>query len=531
MFKQIFRLCKLQMCNMFGINEFVHTRDKSKRKRFVLMMSAWAIVIIMLISYVVGLSYGLIKLGMSDVLPMYLYAVVSILMLVFTFFKAGSVIFSTKGYEMLITLPMSETSIVVSRFMTMYLSNVLMSCLVMIPGGIVYGIMEGGSFVFYAIYVTSMIFLPLLPLTVASIIGAVITAISSRMRRKSIAQALITIALILVIFGSTMVLPKENESISIESLKNAATMVKEQIGAFYPPALWFNNAVFGEFEYVFAYIGIPLVIFVVFVVVLQNYFKRICTMLNGVSSKNNYELHSLKSQGVVKALWKKELKRYFASSIYVTNTIIGYILAVVAAVSLCIVGIEKVEALIGVSGIQPILELVLPFIYAVLMTIATTTSCSISMEGKNFWMLQTLPIRSNDIYLAKMLANLTIALPFYVISVAVGFLTIQPDIMEYLWIIIIPACYIVYMSVIGIKVNIAFPSFNWDNEVQVVKQSASTFVSMIVGVVSSVVPAVIVGVLGKENGNISRGVIVLLLVGLTVVFYNKNKKMQIKEIG
>ena len=148
MFKQVFRLCRLQMYNIFGINEFRHTKDKSKRKRFKLMAALWSVVILMVVSYVVGLSYGLVKLGMGNVLPMYLYAVVSIIMLVFTFFKAGSVLFSMKGYEMLVTLPMPKSAIVVSRFMKMYMSNLLLACVVMIPGGLVYGIMENPSAIF-----------------------------------------------------------------------------------------------------------------------------------------------------------------------------------------------------------------------------------------------------------------------------------------------------------------------------------------------------------------------------------------------
>lgn len=530
MFKQIWRLSKLQMYNLFGINEFRHTKDKSKRRRFVLMAVAWSMVILMLVSYVVGLSYGLIKLGMGEVLPMYLYAVVSIIMLIFTFFKAGSVLFFMKGYEMLVTLPMSKAAIVVSRFMTMYTSNLLLSCLVMIPGVMVYGIMETPSIVFYIIYVIGMVFLPLLPLTIASIIGAAITAVSSRMRRKSMAQALLTILLVVAILGVTMLLPSEEKSISMDMLKNMAKMIEEQIGMLYPPALWFNNAVFGELGYIMGFLGIPLAIFVIFVAVLQKYFQGICTLLNGVSAKNNYKLETMKSQSVVKALWRKELKRYFASSIYVTNTIIGYVLAVVAAVALFALGTEKIEELLGISGIQSVLEMVLPFVYAVMMSMATMTSCSISMEGKNFWILQTLPLGSRDVYFAKILANLTVAAPFYVVSVIMGCLLVKSDIVECIWMVIISACYIVYTAVLGITVNIAFPSFNWDNEVQVVKQSAATLVSMIAGMLSGIVPAVVMVLVGEDKANITRFIIVVVLIIVTLALYKRNENKELQRI-
>lgn len=531
MYRQIYRLCKLQLYNMFGINEYIHTKDKSKKRNFVLMSVSWSIVIIMVVAYVIGLSYGVIKLGMGSILPMYLYAVVSILMLVFTFFKAGSVLFSMKGYEMLVSLPVSKVAIVVSRFLTMYISNLLLSCLVMIPGALVYGIMEASSISFWIMYIVGVIFLPLLPLTIASIIGAAITAISSRMRRKSMVQAILTIGIVLLIMSVGILMPSDSKTISMESLKNLAIIIEEGIGKIYPPALWFNKAVFGEYMYIIGYLGIPVVVFILFVSILQKYFLSICTLLNGVSAKKDYRLKALEARGVVKALWRRELKRYFASSIYVTNTIVGYILAVVAAVSLLVMGTDKVESLLGVSGIASIIQMVLPFVYALLMSIATMTSASISMEGKNFWIIQTLPIKSDKVFLSKILANITVAAPFYVVSVILGCLTIEADIVEYVWMAIIPACYIVYMAVVGISVNIAFPILNWENEVRVVKQSAATLVSMIVGMLSSIVPAAAMVLLGKSMGNVTRLVIVAILIVVTVVLYNRNGKKELQGIG
>lgn len=532
MIKQICRLCRLQMCNMFGINEFRHTKDKSKKNRFVLLAVAWSIIIVMLVAYVTGLSYGLIKVGMGNVLPMYLYAMVSILILVFTFFKAGSVLFSMKGYEMLVALPVSKTSIVVSRFMTMYVSNLLMSCLVMLPGVLMYGILCKPSFMFYVIYFIGTIFLPLLPLTIASIIGALITAISSRMRHKSVVQALLTILAVLAVLGLSMLIPDES-SVSIdmekytEMFKSMAVMIEKQIGGLYPPALWFNKAVFGEVGYTVCVVGVPLVVFVAFISILQRYFHGICSLLNGVSSKNNYEVQTMEAHGVVRALWKKELKRYFASSIYVTNTIIGYILAVVAAVAIFVMGTAKVEELFGISGMQSVIETVIPFVLALMMSITNMTSCSISMEGKSFWILQTLPVRTKDVYFSKILANLTVATPFCLISIVFGCLTIKPDIMEYVWMIMIPVCYVVYMSVVGLTVNLAFPVLNWDNEVQVVKQSASTLVTMIVGMMSSIVPAVAVVLAGEGLADVTRAVIVAVLVGVTCGLYRRNGRKEI----
>ena len=533
MIKQIFRLCKLQMYNTFGINEFIHTKDKTKKKRFMLVAVAWTLVIIMLIGYVVGTSYGLIYMGMGDILPMYVYTIVSILILMFTLFKAGSVIFSMKGYEMLISLPVSKAAVVVSRFMKMYISNLMLTSLVMIPAVIVYGVIEKPSLTFYIIYLVGMLFVPLLPLTIASIIGALITAISSRMRRKSVVNSILTTLVVLALLLVGLQLPDGNGDISLEAFKGMAISLEEEIGAIFPFAAWFNRAAFGEVSYLISLIGIPFVVFVLFVVVLQKYFLGICTLLSGVSSKNNYKIQELKARSVIMTLLKREIKRYFASSIYVTNTIIGYILAVVAAVSIFVMGIDGIGEMLGISGVQPIIKVVLPFIYALLMCVSSITACSISMEGKNIWLLQTLPVKTKDVYIAKILANLVVAAPFYIVTVIMGCLTVNGNITDIIWIAIIPACYIVYNAVVGIAINLKFPIFNWEDEVHVVKQSASTFISMIVGIVSCLVPAVVVvvvSVYALEMVNVARVAVVAIILILTTVLYKRNGKVKMNNL-
>lgn len=525
MISQVLRLSKLQLINLFGINEFRHTKDSSKRKRYMMLAIIWTLVAFMVAAYTGVMSFGFIKLGVGTVVPMYIYTLASLFILIFTFFKAGSVLFSMKSYEMIVSLPVSKASIIISRFITMYVSNLLLAMLLMLPAVVVYGVLEMPGIWFYVMCLVGIIFVPLLPLTVASIIGAGITAISVRTKHKSVVQTVLSILLLVVFMaGSTSMSDMGNDA-SLDLLKDMAVIMEREIGNVYPPALWFSHAVDGQWSYVLGFVVMPFVIFVAFAVILQKYFHKICMGLNAVASKNNYKLEKLSTSGVLKALWKRELKRYFASSIYVTNTMVGYVLAVLAMVAIFFMGTEKIIEILGISGAEEIIGGALPFIIAILMSITSMTSCSISMEGKTFWRIQTLPVRSRDVYLSKIIANLTVAAPFYIASVIFACLTIKPDIMEYIWIIIIPALYLIFMAVAGITINLAFPIFNWDNEVHVVKQSASTFVSMVVGMVSCIVPAVFIVLFGASGADLVRAVtVVVLLVGIVVLYGRNGKK-------
>lgn len=102
MLRQIHKLTAIQLCNLFGFNEFRHTKDSKKKDRFMLLVLAWLVVIALIVVYVAMLSIGLAKMGMSEIIPIYLYMITSLVILVFSFFKAGSVIFQMKSFEILI---------------------------------------------------------------------------------------------------------------------------------------------------------------------------------------------------------------------------------------------------------------------------------------------------------------------------------------------------------------------------------------------------------------------------------------------
>ena len=527
MLKQIKQLLKIQICNLFGINEVRYTKDPKKKIGFVGMAFIWSILIIMFIAYMTVLSTAYIKMGMGEIIPSYLYVSVSIIILIFSFLKASSVIFQMNTYEMMISLPVSKSAIVISRFLTMYISNLFLSIIIMVPAMIVYAINMQPSISFYILYILGIVVLPMIPITLSTAIGAAITAISSRMKHKNIINAVLTLVFCLGVmvvsssFGSM-------ESLTEQTVKNIAELMTEAISKVYPPAIWFGEAaVKGDFISFIILIGVSILIFSCLVFVLQKYFMKICIALNATTAKNNYKMQSLKSSSVLVALWKKEIKQYFSISVYVVNTIIGYILMTVTTIGLCVVGIEKVEEIMQLHNV---IRVFLPFVIAIMAIIMPTTSCSISIEGKQWWMAKTLPLSSKNIFDSKILLNLTIAAPFYIISVLFPIIAIRPSIMEAIWLVVIPAIYILFAANIGIAINIAFPKFEWDNEVKVVKQGAAVLITMLVNFVGIAIPGISIYVLGNEMINLVMFLTSIILLIITAIIYVRNCKVKISSI-
>ena len=118
--KQLAALTKLQLTNLYGINVYRNLKDPKEKKKKFWMGIAYAVVVLMMMSYVGGLSYGYVYIGLADILPAYLIMLTSLIILMFSVFKAGEVIFQKNFYDILTSLPLKNSSIVISRYIRLY---------------------------------------------------------------------------------------------------------------------------------------------------------------------------------------------------------------------------------------------------------------------------------------------------------------------------------------------------------------------------------------------------------------------------
>lgn len=530
MLKQVWQLSAVQLKNLFGINEMRYTKDKKKKRTFLLLALAYLLLILMCIGYIGSMSFGFHYLGMGEIVPMYLYTIISLVMLILSFFKAGSVLFSMKSYDIMVSLPVTKSAILISRFVTMYVTNLLFALIAMLPGLAVHIYFASPGLTFYLISIPVILFAPLLPLTISSILGALIKGISSRMKRKNLAEILLTMLLVVVVMVGSFSMGEQAETLDMEAIKELLSMVTTELGGIFPPALWYHNALAGNILQFLLLLLLPALVFAVFVWGLSKKFQEICTGLNATYAKHDYKLESLKAEHVLLALFKKELKLYFSSSLYVTNTIIGYILALLLAGFIGFSGVESLAEYLGAIAFVPLLRQVLPFILSIPLCMTSASSCAISMEGKTFWQLQVLPVKAKDIYNAKLLWNLALAAPFYLVSIVLLLIGGKPDRMTALHYMLLPLIFLLFTIVLGLAANLRLPVLNWDNEAQVVKQSAAVLVSMLIGMIAVLAPAILAVGLQLDNYAGYFFVVEMVVLLITALLYAVISKKELITI-
>ena len=406
--------------------------------------------------------------------------------------------------------------------------NLLLAFVVMAPGILVYGVMVAPEITFYLIGFIVTIWIPLIPITIATFFGALITAIASRLKHKSLVSALLSILLLTGIMLGTSKLSAMEEEFSIQMLKNLSDIVLTAIERIYPPAIWLGNAMLnGDWLNCFVRVAVALLIFLLTMVVISANFHRICQGLYATSAKHNYQMEHLQKESVLSALYKRELKRYFSSSVYVTNTILGPIMAVVFSIAVLGMGLERMqqalEMPIDITG-------ALPFVLAGIFCLMTTSCTSVSMEGKE-WIIKSLPVKTKDVLNSKLLLNLSLILPFFLVSEVLLAIALKPDFTELVWMLVIPVIMILFGCVFGITINLKMPVFDWENEVVIVKQSASAMIGGIGGFVIVLLCMVTVLLVPAQYAGLLKGIICVVVAGLTVFLYKKNNAVNLQELG
>ena len=94
------------------------------------------------------ITFAYVIMGMEDsVMPLMMTAA-SLMILFTTMAKASNFIFSTKDNDLLMSLPVTNWAVIVSRFASLYLYEAVITAIIMVPALVVYCVMCGPQLLF-----------------------------------------------------------------------------------------------------------------------------------------------------------------------------------------------------------------------------------------------------------------------------------------------------------------------------------------------------------------------------------------------
>lgn len=486
---KIWLLLKVNLINLFGFNKLKQAKNfKEKRKNytfFLLTILAFVVLFYYLYTYSEFLIDGYLMLNVPYILLVQMFVYASSFILFTTIYKANGLLFNFKDYNAIMSFPIKTKTVVISRIILTYLYNIIYALLIMLPSFVVYVIKVNPEPIFYLLYFVTLIILPIVPIIIGSLIGTVITYVSAYFKRKNIFNIIFSVAFMVFI----MYINANMGQNPIDAANIGLSLVKI-FDKVYPLAKVYSDIIKDtNLVSLLIYIGIPSLLLYLFTLLLSTNYKKLNDLINSNPTRSKYQLTKLKSSTKVISLYKKEFKRYFASSIYVLNTGVGYILLIVGTIALLFLGEEKVTSFLSMSTMD--ISNSLPFLIALFVSIGTTTSSSISLEGKNLWIIKSLPVNIKDVFKSKVLVNLTLSLPTVIIVSTILSIYFKLKLVSILFTFLIPILYAIFAAHMGLLINLYFPKFDYESEIQVVKQSMAAFASVMLGMLIVIVPMTI----------------------------------------
>lgn len=514
-------LLKIQLLSWFGINKAIHSKDKREKKKFIgFIILVLFVVISMFItsfaySYLMAISFE--QLGIMYILLAVMMMATCLFTLVTTIYKTTGFLFAFKDYDTIMSLPIKTSTIVVSRLFTIYIMNILFSLIVMLPAGIIYAVKTIPSFEFYIIFIITFLFIPMIPIIIGTIIGSLIAVISSKFKKNNIINLILTILFFIGIMALSFTLQFSMQSGT--DFANIGIQMINMINKIYPITIIYIDAVCNyNILSLILFVGVSVILFISFSTFVGYKYKSINTALTTVRTVSNYKLTTIKESSPFMALYKKELRRYFASPLYVLNTSTGLLLCVIMSLGLLIFGSESLEQLLELPGFSDIIGSLSPMVVSTFIAMSCTTCCSISLEGKSLWIIKSIPIKTKDILLSKIAVNLTILLPIILISGIILSLILNVSPIQIFMLFITPTVYAIFISLLGILVNLLYPNFSWESESVVVKRSVAMFISELLGMAVTILPIILLFII-NINLNIAIGVITMIFIVIDILLY------------
>jgi len=487
-------LTKVNLQNTFSLVA-LKKAPRGERNRAIMVFAAIVIVVASLVGSLVALfltmGETLAEAGMSHLLPTIGVIAISVMVFMFTLYKANGYLYSFRDFDLLLSLPVTERAVLLSKVFMMYLNNLVYMVLGYVPIAIVHGVVSGAGVVYYLLAFVLMFFLPLIPMVAAALLALPLALVSSRSRFSNLVMLVGSIVLVvLVMWAQFAITSVASEEAVMEALLSARGAV-----GYYLPAAWLVEGMSGSLLSALLFVGANLLAAAVFVFFYGKAFCVINAKMTERYARSSYKMRGLAVSGRLGALVKRELRGYFSAPVYVLNTAMGVVLATLYIGMLLFMDFEKLAVFLDMPGAADMMLPVTLVVLAFCAVLGTTTACSVSMEGRSFWVLKSLPVSFADVANAKIAMSLLISVPLLTIDITVLAIVINFSMVQFLVVLAVVVLCCLMAALGGLVCNLHFPNLTWKSQTQAVKQSVSVIVAMAMHFALIAIPCVLFVVL------------------------------------
>lgn len=303
-------------------------------------------------------------------------------------FTTYSSLYLPKDNDQMLSLPIPVDTLIAARLLGVYLMGLMYSGVVVLPAIIVYWATVSAAPLHLLAGVLFLLLISLFVMAISCLLGWVVAKVSLKLKNKSF----VTVVLLLVFFGLYYYFFSfKATSLLTELLQNIALYGDKVRSSAYPVYLFGQAGAGDPLSMLLLTVAIA-VLFGLTWLLLSRSFLSIATASGHVGRKV-YRAKAVRCRSISSALLDRELRRFTSSANYMLNCGFGTLFLVLASGFLLWQGRELLELVSQSfperSGAMPVL---LAFVLCLLSAMNDTTAPSVSLEGKQLWLAQSLPV-------------------------------------------------------------------------------------------------------------------------------------------
>lgn len=511
-------LIKKQLLELFQTYYIDKKSGKAKsRTKLVFFLILMAVLFIGLGAAFYFMSAGIGSLVIGTELSWLYFALTGLIAIALgvfgSVFNTYASLYLPKDNELLISLPIPTSKLVLARLSGVIATSFMYSAWVWIPAMIAYYIMAEITFSNLVASIIMMFVIALFVAVLSSVLGLFVAMIASKTKGKSfiaVISSLVFIALYYVVYFK--IVNSLNEL--GDYIGAIGTSIKSRLHFIYlmgsaSEGNWFSLIIVTAITLVLAYLSYLLI---------TKTFNKFANVKQG--RIKNVKKEEYVQTGLRKTLLKRELKHFTSESTWMLNGGLGLVIMPALAIGLFIKKDQFEEVIYPLKETMPEIYSNMPIIIVAMICVILSINCiltiAVSVEGKSIWILQSLPIDPWEILKAKESMGVKLNIiptMFFAVSCCIMF---KFEILESILVLVSLYMFIYLLQNFALFLDLKKLNLNWTNVATLTKQSMQVLINLFGGWLFSVV----IGFGGFFLANAIGGEAVLVIyIALFAVLY------------
>ena len=390
-------------------------------------------------------------------------------------FSTYTGLYLAKDNDLLLSLPIPVGTIMLARLMGVYLMGLMYAAVVIVPAIIVYLITVPFSLSALIGCLVFLLLLSVFVLTLSCLLGWVVAKLSTKLKNKSIVTVLVALLGIGVYYFAYF---------------KAMNLIQDLIAniAVYGPAIrekayglyLFGSAAEGNLLGMAASTAFVALCFFMMWRLLGRSFLNLATATGG-SEKIRYTARREKQRSVSSALLAKEFGKLTSNANYMLNCALGTLLIPILGAALLLKGSTVVDVLSSVFGSVDTTAVLLCTALCMACSMNDSAAPSVSLEGKNIWIPQSLPVEAWQVLRAKLRVQLLLTMPVLLFASLCAVFVLKASLAVSLALLVLPQLYTLFFALLSLTLDLGHANLGWTNELAPIKQSMPVTVAILGG--------------------------------------------------